>query len=112
MGERTAGERDPANPASGLERSHLGEDPSLAKVSHQAVEAAKLQIAPKDGADPLGLVFDQDDLAVLSGVSEWDDAADPEPLALGGGDLVADALGGDFPLDRKSTRLNSSHLVI
>src|ERR1700716_3351600 len=32
MGERAAGERDPTNRAPGLERSHLGDDPSLAKV--------------------------------------------------------------------------------
>jgi hypothetical protein len=29
MGERTAGEWDPANPAPGLERSQLGNNPSL-----------------------------------------------------------------------------------
>src|SRR6266436_1829990 len=37
MGEGTAGKRDPANGAPGLERSHLGDDPLFAKVSHQAV---------------------------------------------------------------------------
>jgi hypothetical protein len=99
MGERTAGERDPANPAPGLERSHLGDDPLLTKVGHQAVEAAKLEIAAEDGPNPLSLIFNHDDLAVLGGVSEWSDAADPETLALGGGDLVADTLGGDFPLE-------------
>src|SRR5258708_32510687 len=99
MGEGTAGERDPANCAPGLEQSHLGDDPPLAKVGHQAVEAAKLQIPPKDGADPLSFLFHHDDLAVLSGVSERDNAADPEPLALGSRDLVAEALGGAFPLE-------------
>src|SRR6266576_3286989 len=99
MGEGTSVERDPANRAPGLEQSHLGDDPPLAKVGHQAVEAAKLKIPPKDGADPLSFLFHHDDLAVLSRVSEGDDAADPQPLALGGGDLVADALGGDLPLE-------------
>src|SRR5260221_2979710 len=98
-GERTAGEWDPANLASGLERSHLGDDPSLAKVGHQQVEAAKLQISPKDGPDPLGFLFHHNDLAVLGRVSERGYAPDPQPLALGGRDLVADALGGDFPLE-------------
>jgi len=32
MGEWTAGERDPANCAPGLERSHLGDDPALARL--------------------------------------------------------------------------------
>src|SRR6266705_1927576 len=39
MGEGTAGKRDPANGAPALERSHLGDDPLFAKVSHQSVEA-------------------------------------------------------------------------
>src|SRR5216683_6650112 len=37
MGERAAGEWDAANGAPGFERSHLGDDPSLAKVGHQQV---------------------------------------------------------------------------
>ena len=44
MGERATGEWDAANRAPGLERSYLGDDPALAKVGHQQVEAAKLQI--------------------------------------------------------------------
>src|SRR5262249_36270166 len=96
VGKRTSGERHPANRAPGLEQSQLGDDPPLAKVAHQAVEAAKLEIALEDGPNALGLFFNHDDLRVLSRVSEGDDAADPQPLALGGGDLVADALGGDL----------------
>src|SRR5256886_12165673 len=57
MGEWAAGEWDAANGAPGLERSHLGDDPSLAKVSHQPVEAAKLRIPPKDCPEPLSLLF-------------------------------------------------------
>src|SRR6267142_3366552 len=91
MGERAAGEWDAANRSPGLERSHLGDDPPLAKVGHQQVEAAKRQISPKDGPDPLGLLFDHDDLAVLGLISERSYAADPQPLTLGGRDLVADA---------------------
>src|SRR5947209_16690884 len=34
MGERAAGEWDAADRAPALERSHLGDDPSLAKVGH------------------------------------------------------------------------------
>src|SRR3982075_2505323 len=57
MGERTAGEWDPADRAPSLERSPLGDDLSLAKVGHQQVEAAKLQIPPKDGLDPFGFLL-------------------------------------------------------
>ena len=98
MGERAAGEWDAADRAPSLERSHLGDDPTLAKVGHQQVEAAKLQIPPKDGPNPLSLLFNHDDLAVLGLVSERSYAPDPQPLALGGRDLVADALGGHLTL--------------
>ena len=81
MGEGTAGERDPTNRAPGLERSHLGDDPSLTKVGHQQVEAAKLQIPPEDGSNPFGFFFHYDDLAVLGLISEWRDSANPEALA-------------------------------
>src|SRR5258708_25994030 len=82
MGERAAGEWDAANCAPGLERSHLGDDPSLAKVGHQQIEAAKLQVPPEDGLNALSLLFNHDDLAVLGLVSERGHAADPKPLAL------------------------------
>jgi hypothetical protein len=91
MGERAAGEWDAANRAPGLERSHLGDNPPPAKVGHQQVEAAKLQIPPKDGPNPVGFLFNHDDLAVLGLVSERGYAPDPQPLAFGSGDLVADA---------------------
>src|SRR5262249_4071562 len=56
MGERTAREGDASDRAPSLERSHLGDDPPFPKVGHQAVEAAKREIAPKDGPHPLGLL--------------------------------------------------------
>src|SRR5205807_4813456 len=99
MGERAAGERDAANRAPGLERSHLGDDPPLAKVGHQQVEAAQLQIPPKDGSNALSLLFNHDDLALLRLISERGYAPDPQPLALGGRDLVSNTLGGDLPLE-------------
>jgi hypothetical protein len=98
MGEGTTGKRDPANYASALKMPHLGDDPPLAQVGHQAVEAAKLQVPPKDGPYPFGLLLDHDNPAVLAGISERGDAPDPQPLALGGCDLVADTFGGDLPL--------------
>src|SRR5207248_10763688 len=70
MGERAAGEWDAANRAPGLERSHLGDDPPLAKVGHPQVEAANLRIPPEAGPNALSLLFHHDDLADLAGVSE------------------------------------------
>jgi hypothetical protein len=61
-------------------------------------DAAKLEIAADDGPNPLSFLLNHGDPAVPGRVSQGNDAADPQPLALGGGDLVADALGGDFPL--------------
>src|SRR5207253_10579581 len=57
MGERAAGEWNTADRATGLERSHLGDDPPLAKVGHQQVEAAKLEVAAEDAPNPLGFLF-------------------------------------------------------
>src|SRR5258707_2765077 len=70
IGEWAAGEWDAANRAPGLERSYLGDDPPLAKVGHQQVEAAQLQIPPKVGPNPLRLRFNHHDLAFLDGESE------------------------------------------
>ena len=50
-------------------------------------------------ADAVGLGLIDGDLAVLGVVAERRHAADPKALALGGGDLVPDALGGDLPLE-------------
>src|SRR5947207_14410601 len=85
-----------ANRAPGLERSHLGDDPSLAKVGHQQVKAAKLQIPPKDGPHPLGFLFHHNDLAVLGGVSERAYGVDAQPLPLGARDPVSSGLGSAF----------------
>ena len=99
IGERATGKRDPSHRAAGLERSQLGDDPPLAEVHPDAVEAAKREIAAEDSANPLRFLFHRNDPAVLGLISKRGHAADPQPLALGGGNLVANALGGDFPLE-------------
>src|SRR5262249_13012720 len=43
---------------------------ALAKVEHQPVDAAEREIATKDHADPLGLLFDDGELAILEFVSQ------------------------------------------
>jgi hypothetical protein len=53
----------------------------------------------KDMSDDysFGLVYDKSALANL--ITERDAAAKPDALALGGGDLVADALANHFALE-------------
>ena len=46
MGERPTDERNAADPHSGLEFAHLGDEPTVAQVGHQQVEAAQFEIAP------------------------------------------------------------------
>jgi hypothetical protein len=57
MGERAPRERDPPDGLAALERSHLGDDPPLAEVCHQPVEAAQLEIAAEDGPNPTTMIL-------------------------------------------------------
>src|SRR5262249_38872829 len=77
----------------------LCSDIALGKLEHQPVDAAEGEIPTKDHADPFGLLVDDGELAILEFVSQRHHSADPKPLALGGRYLVANALGGDFPLE-------------
>src|SRR3954470_17074970 len=99
MSERSTRERNAADFLAGLERAHLGDDPSLAQVRHQLVEGAELEIAAEDGAHPLGLGLVDSDPSILGVIAERRHAADPKTLAFGGGNLVPDALRGDLPLE-------------
>jgi hypothetical protein len=53
----------------------------------------------RDLANLFGLTLHDGNLAVLHVVAEGERTADPKSLALGGCDLVPDALGGDLPLE-------------
>ena len=99
MSQRTPSEGDAADGLTALQRPDLGGDATFAQVGQQQAEAPKLEIAFEDAPDPgrLGLV--DGDLAIAGVVAKRDHAADPEPLALGGRNLVADALGGHFPFE-------------
>jgi hypothetical protein len=99
MGKRTAGEGDAAHSLSRFQHARLGDHATPAEVRHQQAQAAEPKIAAEDCADPLGLGRIDRDLAVLGVVAEWRHAADPETLALGGGNLVTDALRGDLALE-------------
>src|SRR5215475_7915208 len=74
-------------------------DIALAKLEHQPVDAAEREIPTKDRADPLSLLFDDGELAILECISQRHHSADPQALALGGRYLVATALRGDLSLE-------------
>src|SRR6516162_7421994 len=93
MGERAPCERYAADGVAVLERADLGDDAPPAQLSHQQVEAAELEIAAEDSPDPLSLSVIDRDLSTLGVIAKRGHASDPEPLALGSRDLVADALG-------------------
>src|SRR5215469_8240795 len=79
-----------------LEGASLGHDALLTQVGHEQAQAAEAQIAAEDGPDPVSLGFIDRYLAILGVVAERRHAADPETLAFGGGNLVADTLGRDL----------------
>src|SRR6185312_11095849 len=99
IGEGTTGEWDAADGPSRLQMLQLCHHAALDQLRHQAMDAAEFEIQSKDEPDPLGILFNDHDLAVLGLVAERSPAADPETLALGGADLVADALRGDLALE-------------
>jgi hypothetical protein len=79
--------------------ANLGHDALLTQVGHEQAEGAEPQIAAEDGPDPVSLSVVDGYLAVSCVVAERRHATDPETLAFGSGDLVADALGGDLALE-------------
>ena len=81
------------------EMADLGDDAALPKIGQQQPDTAEVEVAPEDRADPLGLFLFDDELLVPADVAERHHAADPQPPALGGADLVADALAGDLALE-------------
>jgi hypothetical protein len=63
------------------------------------MDAAQFEIAPKDQPDLFGFTLHDRNLAVPHVVAEGEGTADPKSLALGGCNLVPDALGGDLALE-------------
>jgi hypothetical protein len=77
-----------------LERS-----PRSFRIPDQTVDAAKLQIAIEDQSDGLGFLRINGEFAVLQLIAQRHHPADPETLALGGCDLVPDALGRNLAFE-------------
>ena len=61
--------------------------------------ASRLEIAAKEGPHDAGVILDDTQRAVHNPIAERDDAAHPHALLLRGGDLVANALARDLPLE-------------
>src|SRR5437763_15200586 len=93
--QRSALEQNAAADSTGCEQPFLCSDILISEVAHHRVHPTEFEIASVDQPDPFGLVFDDGDLAVLHLVSKGQGTADPKPFSFGGGNLVADALGGD-----------------
>src|SRR6516164_4029345 len=99
MRERASRERYTADGLAGLKCTDLGDNAPPAQVSHQQVETAELEITAEDSPDPLSLSVIDRNLSTLGVIAKRSHSSDPQPLALGSRDLVADALGGDLALE-------------
>src|ERR1700722_7130277 len=99
IGERASGEGNAADGPSIAEMADLGDDAALPKITQEQPDTAEIEVAPEDGADPLGLFVCDDELLVAADVAKRYHSAHPQPPALGGADLVADPLAGDLALE-------------
>jgi hypothetical protein len=77
VGEGAAGKGDPSDGVAVREPPHLRDDPPLAKVPHQRVQAAELEIAAEDEPHPFSLFVDDHELLVPALIAERHHAADP-----------------------------------
>src|SRR4029077_14573708 len=87
--------------SAGLARAEgpcLGADVLCPEIAHEFVDAGYLEISAKDHPDPFSFVLDDDELAVHQLIAEGEGAAHPKSFALGGSNLVPDALGSHLPL--------------
>src|SRR5690348_11946559 len=77
----------------------LGADAPALEVLLQEPYRAQLQVPGVDGAHGLCFGRHRDELPVLDLIAQRGEAAHPQPFALRGSDLVADALTRDLALE-------------
>jgi hypothetical protein len=77
----------------------LGANALRVEFCFEGGDRAKLQVALEDPADDLGLGLVDDEDMVAGIIAKRQDAAHPESLGLGGGDLVADLNRHLFGID-------------
>src|SRR5258708_1695655 len=75
-----------------------GPNVAFFEIPNELVDAAKCEISSEDPSDQFSFFFNDGNLAVLHLIAEGQGASNPQTLPLGGRDLVADPLGGNFPL--------------
>src|ERR1700734_2461407 len=80
VGERTAGKGNAADLFSRSKIPNLCDDPSLAQIGHEQVEAAELDVTAEDCSDPVGLGLVDGYPSILRVVTERGHPADPQPL--------------------------------
>src|SRR5262249_54252240 len=76
-----------------------GADAAPVKVLDQGADGAKLEIAGEDGADCSRFLGDHDNLLVGNPIAQRHRSANPDALALRGGDLVPYPLADDLALE-------------
>jgi hypothetical protein len=99
VGEGSSAEWDASAGLARAEGPRPGADVFGPEVPDEFVSAGYLEISAKDHPDPFGLVLHDGKLAVLQLIAKGEEASHPQPFALGGSNLVPDALGGDLPLE-------------
>jgi len=77
--------------------SNLASDSSLVEVRLQLSDTAKFKIQLEDLANLLGLSFIDEQPALFQVITEWNLATHPHAFSFRSGDLVPNALTGDFP---------------
>src|SRR5205085_8737491 len=99
MCERTDHEALGCNSFAVSQLPRLWPNAFLVQRSGQSADRADAEIIGKDLADEVGLV--RDDLQLLgdAAVAERHRSADPDPLALGGGNLVPNTFADDLALE-------------
>src|SRR3954469_603155 len=82
-----------------LNRAPSRDDAALPQLALQRRERSELKVTLEDQPHRRGLIVPDHELALPHLISERHDAADPDALAFGGRDLVADALARDLALE-------------
>src|SRR5690348_12556942 len=99
MRQRTAGEQNPTDSATGRKPSATGANIPLVEFASQRQERSQRQIAFEDHSNDGGLPLVDQQLTVHDLVTQRDSAADPDALFPGRRNLVTDALARDFPFE-------------
>ena len=97
--ELAAGEASAAAHAAAAMPSLWRPDAAGVQFGADRIHRAERQVALEDALHQRGFFRHRHKAAPLGAVADRNDPAHPHALGLGGGDLVADALGGDLALE-------------